>query len=180
MGKEQNMAKFLIVYSSRTGNTKKVAEALYAAAPEGSVLREAGDMPEADGYGAVFAGYWMDRGGPDEAMKAFLRTLSGQKVVLFETMGAGPEGEHAYTGFANAATCLPEGNTVAGVFAVQGAIDPALVAAMRKMGPSNPHGTSQMMQTAEAAASHPDAADLERAGRYMESFAERYRRYFEK
>lgn len=27
--------KFLIVYSSRTGNTRQVAEALYAAAPDG-------------------------------------------------------------------------------------------------------------------------------------------------
>lgn len=48
-------------------------------------------------------------------MKKYLRTLHKKKIVLFETMGADPESEHAIIGFANAAMVLPEGNTVIGV-----------------------------------------------------------------
>lgn len=56
------MMKFLIVYSSRTGNTRQVAEALYAAAPDGSTISKVETAPAADGYDVIFVGYWMDRG----------------------------------------------------------------------------------------------------------------------
>ena len=96
------MMKFLIVYSSRTGNTRQVAEALYAAAPDGSTISNVETAPAADGYDVIFVGYWMDRGTADEKSKAYLRTLTKKKVVLFETMGASPASEHAYT-------CYPRG-----------------------------------------------------------------------
>ena len=89
--------KVLIAYSSRTGNTRRVAEALAKAAPEESLLARVEDMPPTDGFDVVFAGYWLDRGGPDAKTKEFLHSLQGKHVVLFETMGADPRSEHAYT-----------------------------------------------------------------------------------
>ena len=168
------MMKFLIVYSSRTGNTRQVAEALYAAAPDGSTISKVETAPAADGYDVIFVGYWMDRGTADEKSKAYLRTLTKKKVVLFETMGASPASEHAYTGFANAATCLSEGNTIMGVLAIQGAVDPALIAA------GSAHNTGEMEKTTEEAAKHPDAADLEKAKAYMEAFTAKYEKYYGK
>ena len=174
------MMKFLIVYSSRTGNTRQVAEALYAAAPDGSTISNVETAPAADGYDVIFVGYWMDRGTADEKSKAYLRTLTKKKVVLFETMGASPASEHAYTGFANAATCLSEGNTIMGVLAIQGAVDPALIAMMRKMPAGSAHNTGEMEKTTEEAAKHPDAADLEKAKAYMEAFMAKYEKYYGK
>lgn len=112
--------KVLIAYSSRTGNTRRVAEALAKAAPEGSLLARVEDTPSADGFDVVFAGYWLDRGGPDAKAKEFLHSLHGKHVVLFETMGADPRSEHAYTGFANAGTELSPDNQIVGVFAGAG------------------------------------------------------------
>lgn len=174
------MMKFLIVYSSRTGNTRQVAEALYAAAPDGSTISKVETAPAADGYNVIFVGYWMDRGTADEKSKAYLRTLTKKKVVLFETMGASPASEHAYTGFANAATCLSEGNTIMGVLAIQGAVDPALIAMMRKMPVGSAHNTGEMEKTTEEAAKHPDAADLEKTKAYMEAFTAKYEKYYGK
>lgn len=174
------MMKFLIVYSSRTGNTRQVAEALYAAAPDGSTISKVETAPAADSYDVIFVGYWMDRGTADEKSKAYLRTLTKKKVVLFETMGASPASEHAYTGFANAATCLSEGNTIMGVLAIQGAVDPALIAMMRKMPVGSAHNTGEMEKTTEEAAKHPDAADLEKAKAYMEAFTAKYEKYYGK
>lgn len=116
--------KVLIAYSSRTGNTRRVAEALAKAAPEGSLLASVEDTPSADGFDVVFAGYWLDRGGPDAKAKEFLHSLHGKHIVLFETMGADPRSEHAYTGFANAGTALSPDNQIVGVFAVQGGCRP--------------------------------------------------------
>lgn len=161
--------KILIAYSSRTGNTKKVAEALYEGAPEGTVLADMDACPAADDFDLIFAGYWADRGAPDAKAQRFLRTLAKKRVVLFQTSGASPMSEHAYTVFANAGTCLAEGNRVIGVFAVQGAVDPALVEQMRKMPKGSAHNSSQMEATVKEAASHPDEEDLLRARAYMKA-----------
>ena len=67
--------KVLIAYSSRTGNTRRVAEALAKAAPEGSLLARVEDTPPTDGFDVIFAGYWLDRGGPDAKAKEFLHSL---------------------------------------------------------------------------------------------------------
>ena len=50
--------KFLIVYSSKTGNTKKVAEALARVAPIGSEIHSIEEAGDADGFDVIFAGYW--------------------------------------------------------------------------------------------------------------------------
>ena len=169
--------KVLIAYSSRTGNTRRVAEALAKAAPEGSLLARVEDTPSADGFDVVFAGYWLDRGGPDAKAKEFLHSLHGKHIVLFETMGADPRSEHAYTGFANAGTALSPDNQIVGVFAVQGAVDPALLEMMRKMPEGSAHHSAQMEQTVKEAAKHPNAEDLKRAETYMKQFIETYGRY---
>lgn len=170
--------KFLIAYSSRTGNTKKIAEALAKAAPEGSLLARVEDKPNTDEYDVIFAGYWLDRGGPDAKAKEFLHSLHGKRIVLFETMGANPSSEHAYTAFANAGTSLSVDNNVIGVIAFQGAVDPALIEMMKKMPAGSPHHSSQMEATTKEAAKHPNQEDFERATAYMKSFVEKYSRYY--
>lgn len=173
------MAKFLIVYSSRTGNTKKVAEALYEFAPEGSVLAKAEEMPSAAGFDVVFAGYWVDRGGPDSQTVDFLKTIHHQKVVLFETLGADPASEHAVNGLANGAVYLSEGNRVIGTFSVQGAIDPNLVERMKNMGANNPHNAERMAGSIQEAALHPNKQDLNKARAYMRNFTHFFDTYFQ-
>lgn len=167
--------KILIAYSSRTGNTKKIAEALYEVAPEGTVLAKVEDKPMANEFDVVFVGYWVDRGAPDGKSKEFLRTLKNKKVILFETLGADPASSHAYTVFANAGIYLAEGNHVVAVLAIQGAVDPALIAMMRKMPAGSPHNSAQMEATVKEAAKHPDEADIEKAKAFMKMCVVRFR-----
>lgn len=169
--------KFLITYSTRTGNTKKIAEALFRGAPEGSHLAPIEEAPAADDFDILFIGYWMDKGGPDAKAKAYLSTLKEKKIVLFETMGADPTSEHAYTGFANAALHLSSDCRILGLFASQGAIDPALLAMMRKLPKGSPHNSPAMEAIAQEAAKHPDAADLARAEAYMKQFVSKMAMY---
>jgi hypothetical protein len=67
-----------------------------------------------------------------------------------------------------------------GVLAIQGAVDPALIAMMRKMPVGSAHNTGEMEKTTEEAAKHPDAADLEKAKAYMEAFTAKYEKYYGK
>ena len=55
--------KSIILYSSLTGNTKRVAEAMASVMPEGTPCVPVKEAPEnlAD-YDTVFVGFWVDRG----------------------------------------------------------------------------------------------------------------------
>ena len=51
----------LVVYSSRTGNTKKVADAIYEIMPDGSRIASVEEDPNVEDYDFVAAGFWVDR-----------------------------------------------------------------------------------------------------------------------
>ena len=51
--------KTLIVYSSKTGNTRKVAEAIHAVLPAGTDIFPVSEAPEPDAYDFVVVGYWV-------------------------------------------------------------------------------------------------------------------------
>lgn len=173
------MKEIAIVYSSKTGNTEKVARALQAAAAERcDIFRADGDL-DLDGYKLIFVGYWLDRGEPDAVMKQLLPRLENKKVVLFQTLGAEPYSEHGMVAFANAGRFLGRGCKVLGVLSVRGAIDPQLIAAMRKAPAGSPHAPTPEAEARWAAAStHPDAADLADAAAYMKKFLGMYDKFY--
>ncbi|NLZ38199.1 MAG: flavodoxin [Firmicutes bacterium] len=80
--------KILIAYSSRTGNTEKVAKAIYEVLSARSDIQK---LPEVncEKYDTVVMGYWVDKGTANEESLNFIKSLSGKKVVLFGTLGAG-------------------------------------------------------------------------------------------
>ena len=84
------MKDFLIVYSSKTGNTEKVAKKFYEVAGERCDLAAVKQVPAVDDYKVIFAGYWVDKGEPDKDMQEFLQTLDNKKVVLFLVTSKSP------------------------------------------------------------------------------------------
>ena len=175
------MNKILIAYSSKTGNTEKVAKALYEAKPAYCDLKKVDEVEDVDAYDVVFIGYWVDKGGPDAKAKALLSTIKNKKVVLFQTLGADPDSDHGRTSFANAAKYLNPDCMVLGTLSIQGAIDPQLIAAMSKMPAGSPHAPNEESKKRWAAAStHPDAADLQNAKDYMEKFMVTYENFYSK
>lgn len=166
--------KTLVVYSSLTGNTKKVAEAVAQAAP-GCELHPVESAPAPDGFDVVAVGYWVDKGMPDERARAYMDTIHGKKVALFGTLGAWPDSEHAMDckRKSEAAVGAPErGNTVLGSFICQGRVDPNIVAAMRKMAGDIHPMTPERKARLEEAAKHPDGEDCARARAAFASFLE--------
>ena len=153
----------IVVYSSRTGNTKKVGEAIAAALPEGTpaipVQQVPADLPD---YECVFLGFWVDRGQADKDAANLLPKLRNKHVALFATLGADPRSPHAAESLMKAAELLPEGKKPAGQFICQGAVDPKVIEMMYKMFPKgHVHGQSAERDALHAeAAKHPDAADL--------------------
>ena len=94
----------LVAYSSKTGNTKKLAEGILDGIKkmEGGVvdtadivdIKDIKDISEIDKYDTVIAGYWVDKGGANEEAAVFLKKITGKKVGIFATLAYWPDSEH--------------------------------------------------------------------------------------
>jgi len=156
--------KSLIVYSSRTGNTKKVAEAILSVLPAGTEIYPVENAPSPDGYDFIAVGYWVDKGTANAEMAAYLPKIRGKKVGIFFTLGADPNSPHAEKSCTSGAALLGEGCEVVAKFWCQGAIDPKLTEWMKKLPPEHPHAPNpERIKRWENAAKHPDATDLDAA-----------------
>lgn len=156
--------KTLIVYSSLTGNTKKVAEAVKEVFGQEAKILSVEESPSADGYDLIAVGFWVDRGTADKKAQAFLTGLRDKKVALFATLGAYPDSEHARESMANAASLLDNSNQWVGSFICQGKIDPKLVEQFKKLPEGHPHSiTPERSARHREAAKHPDETDLANA-----------------
>ena len=105
------MKKWAIIYSSVTGNTKKIADAM-AEALEGNVdVFRVQDAPQKlDNYEVVLLGYWLRLGAPDPRMLKYLPMVHDARVCFFQTHGTDPTSEHAITSFARAGYQLGKGS----------------------------------------------------------------------
>ena len=172
------MQDILIVYDSKTGNTEKVAKALAEAAGARCILAKVDEAPSAEAFALIVAGFWVDRSAPNAKMKKYLSTLHNKKLVLFQTLGAEPESDHAVSALVNAGVALNSDCKVLGALSIRGAIDPALIEMMRKMPAGGAHSASRESEARWAAAStHPDAEDLAKARSFMQGFLAMYDKY---
>lgn len=150
---------YAIVYSSRTGNTGSLAEALCAALPmEDCVYFGApgGEIPAAD---AVFVGFWTDKGDCDSDTARYLETLHCKHIFLFGTAGFGGS-ELYYDGILTRVRAhLPEDSEVAGSYMCQGRMPQAVRHRYEAMARTDPQKAKPVLENFDAAASHPDESD---------------------
>ncbi len=155
--------KSLIVYSSLTGNTRAVAEAIASVMPEPCELVSVQEAPsDLSSYDFIAIGYWVDKGMPDQNCIQFMKTVQGKKVGLFGTLGAYPDSDHAKKCQANAAR-LMEGNEILGQFICQGKVDPKVIEMMKKMAPDSHPMTEERRARIQEAKKHPNEEDFQNA-----------------
>ncbi|MCD8213563.1 MAG: flavodoxin family protein [Campylobacter sp.] len=162
--------KKIVVYSSLTGNTKKVGEAIaqeLGCEAVGYTDERAKDVSEFD---FVAIGFYIDKGGPDAHFKRYVKErINGKKVGLFITLGADPNKEHGENMLKVGRELLAEGgNELLAEFICQGAIDPKVIEEMKemaaKMGDKAIHLiTPEREATWKQASTHPDENDLSNA-----------------
>lgn len=153
----------LIVYSSRTGNTKAIAEAIAEVCPQKPTLCAVQDAPAgADDYEFVAVGYWVDKGMPDSKTLNYLKTLSGKKMGFFGTLGAYPDSDHARSCM-RIAEELVESNDVYGHFLCQGKIDPRVLEAMTTHASVHHPMTEERKARIDEAKKHPHKGDFAQA-----------------
>jgi flavodoxin len=156
-------SKGLIVYSSKTGNTRKLAEGIFRGLSGAGELRLAAveENPDPAGADWILIGFWADRGWGDQKTLDYLRSLEGRRIGFFGTLGAYPDSAHAQDIRQRIQEAGAEKNMVLGCFLCQGKIDPALTEKFKNLPPDNPHAMNEerLKRHAEAA-KHPDEADI--------------------
>jgi len=163
--------KILVTYSSKTGNTQRIAEAIHPLLP-GADLYPVAQAPAAENYDLIFAGFWVDKGTADEQAARYLSRIEAKPVALFATLGAYPDSDHAQESLDNAAALIPSGRVV-DRFICQGAIDPKLIAWMKQLPPEHPHAPDEArVKRWSDAETHPDQEDLAKARAWAERVIE--------
>jgi flavodoxin len=147
--------KSLVVYSSQTGNTRKLAEAVFEGLTGDKALYPVEEAPEPSGYGFIAVGFWLMGGKPDPKSSDYLGRVGNKPLFLFATHGAGAGSDHAIHGMALAKSLAAESD-IRGTYSCQGEVSPKILEKASKK-PEPP----VWLADAPDAVGHPDDADVD-------------------
>ncbi len=154
----------LLTYSSKTGNTKRVADAIYEVLPEGTVYTAIDEDIDLEKFDNVVVGFWVDKGLPNSEAKDFIEKIEGKNVAIFGTLGAYPDSDHARECMQKTRDILEGKNKLIGEFICQGAVDPKLIEIFKTFPKGHPHYLDEARKKRHKDAStHPDESDFENA-----------------
>jgi len=147
--------KLLIVYSSQTENTKKLAHTIYESLDGEKDIFPVDEAPSTKGYDLTAVGFWLMAGKPDPKTCEYLAKLEkGDRVFLFATHGAAKGSDHVKNAIDHAIG-LTNGANIAGVFTCQGEVNPKVLEKVKQK-PEPP----VWIGDADNAVGHPNEDDL--------------------
>lgn len=151
---------YAIVYSSRTGNTAMLAQAIREALPPEECIYFGEPDPRALEAETLYVGFWTDKGSCDEKIASFLESLTGQQVFLFGTAGFGGASAYFDQILDRAAAHLGPQVRLMGRYMCQGKM-PQVVRDRYQAMEESPRRTA-MLANFDQALSHPNEEDLAR------------------
>jgi len=162
----------LVAYMSKTGNTRKVAEAIYGALDCEKEIMPVDQVVDISAYDLSFLGFPVERFGPAPKAVSLLRRLCqpGSDVALFVTHAAPEDADElprCLEGFRNAAA----GANILGMFDCQGQLARWVKFIMTVL----PDRELRAMAKRDSSQGQPDAAGLGRARAYAREMVERKR-----
>ena len=158
--------KYAIMYCSKTGNTRQLAEAIYEAFPEKETRIEAVSEKQISvSEPVILVGFWVDKGTCPSEIQALLQTLHGKQVALFGTAGFGASSTYFAAIAARVQAFLPEDNRLLGSYLCQGKMPTTVrdrYAAQLAETPGDAH-LQGLLENFDHARTHPDESDLQAA-----------------
>ena len=155
---------YSIVFNSLTGNTKKLADTIYAVFPKEN-CDYFGVPKEGELYsGMLYIGFWTDKGNADKSTLTLLSTLKNKKIFLFGTAGFGGSEAYFQKILNHVKQSIDSSNSVVGEYMCQGKMPPSVREYYMKMKaqPEHPENIDALIENFDQALSHPDRTDLER------------------
>jgi flavodoxin len=162
--------KVIIAYMSQTGNTRKIAEAIFGEIQEEKKIKELNEIDDLEGVDLAFVGFPIHGFGVPEEVKRFLeKHCMGKKIVLFVTHGAPEDFGGVQTWLAKCKEAAAGANVI-DMFNCQGELADNVIDELLKS--DNP----QFRAWGEAGPStrgQPDATRVERACIFAREIMER-------
>ena len=154
--------KYAICYSSRTGNTGKLAEAIRQTLPTLDCVYCGAPHVAANSADVIFAGFWTDKGTCDSQMGEFLQTLENKKVFLFGTAGFGGSAAYFTQILERVRANVTASCEIIGTFMCQGKMPESVRKRYELMKEKMPQDdkVEMMIENFDKALPHPDQADL--------------------
>lgn len=150
---------YAIVYTSKTGNTRLLAETIARMLPSDSCLYRGAPDDRALAADQIYVGFWTDKGNCDEEVAAFLSRITTQKVFLFGTAGFGGDPTYFSKLLDAVRTHLPTSAVMIGSYMCQGKMPIAVRTRYESM-PDSPK-KQEMLDNFDRALSHPNDQDLD-------------------
>jgi len=154
------MSKTLITYFSKTGNTKKIADAIYMALEGNKVIKPINELQESEleEYSLIFIGFPVYSHSIPFPLEVILKNIPpNKKIALFSTHGS-LTGSRLSREALEYATVLTSKAKVLGSFSCRGKVTPQALEVLEK---SPEH--KAWAEMAVSASTHPDESDLEDA-----------------
>ena len=166
--------KILLAYSSKTKNTRKVAEAIY------EQIKTLGEVDLLDikkqrkklekEYDFYILGAWTDKTNANKNMQRFIdqQEIHGKDVALFLTCGVPREHYHADDSINNYIAFMEErNNKIHETFVCQGKVDPKVMIVFKILTWRDPNFihkvTPDLVDMVQESKKHPDTKDLKDA-----------------
>lgn len=164
--------KYQVVYESRNGNTRAIAEAMMAVLPAESAKLVDIDAETPSGDADMYCiGYGVHSSICSLKLLDFMELLSGKTVLLFATCGLEPTEAYKKLLERNMKPFLPDQCDYRGMFLCQGAIAEDGITTLQKhiekLG--NTEQLQQLDELVVRAQTHPDFDDLDAAGQFVKT-----------
>lgn len=146
--------KYAIVYSSVTGNTKKLAEAIKNKVGEGYFGKPSDEALSAD---TIFVGFWTAKNSCGEDIRKFIEQLSNKNIFIFGTAGYNNTEEYFKGILDSVKAHVPSSNTIIGSYMCQGKVSDAKQANLKE---TMPEKYESIKDNLVESANHPNENDI--------------------
>jgi Flavodoxins len=155
--------KTIVIYSSLSGKTKRLAEGIFngiQATGNEVTISPIEQVESLEEYEIILIGYWVDKGGPDNKTKELLAKIKGKHIGLFATLGYYADSNHGWNAIQSGLEMVKEENTVIGSYVCNGALSEALINRFRQAKDGHHASTPQSEARWEIMKNHPTEEEI--------------------
>ncbi|NLZ80606.1 MAG: flavodoxin [Clostridiales bacterium] len=168
--------KYRVLYVSKTGNTEKLAKAIYEAIPDSSKdIQRLTSNIDLNDTETLFIGFWTNRGTCSFEVLDFLSEIHGKNIALFGTCGMGKSKAYYDKIATQVSAFIPDDNIYMGTFLCQGKMPMQVREKYESyLEDKDSDEIRAMLNNFDQAIFHPNQEDFHNASKFVKSVISKY------
>ncbi len=160
--------KVLFTYSSKTGNTKMLCDAVYENIKDKCEIDYTAvkDAPkDLSTYDLIIVGFWVDKGTANKKARKFIDIIENKKVAFLGTLGAAPDSEHGQKCVRKLPDIVNKLNEYLGVVLARGKVNEKLIKRIKLL--PLPKDIKDKMYEASIDSRPPNEEEMKKASEFI-------------